>query len=75
MNPADFVIKLAQAPEFCGTGLDFEKLIEYFKNYLDRPVIEKMVTDKAKYTGISTKFDKFGENRKVGPCTQFAAIF
>ena len=74
-NPADYVIKLAQAPELCNIDLNFEYLIEYYKTNIATNVELRMQKDVGKFENIFTDLEAFGSNRKVSCCTQFLALF
>ena len=48
-NPADYVIKLAQAPELCNIDLSFEYLTEYYNNNIAGNIDKQMQKDVNKF--------------------------
>ena len=60
VNPADYVIKLAQVPELCADQLTNEMLEENYQTKF-KPVVEaEIAKDQNKFSGISTRLDNFG---------------
>ena len=60
MNPADYVIKLAQVPELCAEHLTNDKLDNNFESQMRPEVDAEIAKDQNKFNAISTRLDNFG---------------
>jgi ABC-type multidrug transport system ATPase subunit len=70
-NPADYIIKMAQAPYLCNERLTLAGMVnKYYK--VMKPQLKQGTSDRtSRYTAISTNFEDFAEKRGQGFCTQF----
>jgi hypothetical protein len=74
-NPADYVIKMSQAPQRCNKNLDLAGMVNKYHSVM-RPRIEAgMNTRTSRYSTINTNFKDFEENRGSSFCVQFTQIF
>ena len=74
-NPADYIIKLVQAPELCNLDLNFEYLLDIYQKDHAKILSQEMTKDLQKFSSIHTNLDDFAESRQQGFFTQFSAIF
>ena len=67
-NPADYFIKMAQAPHLCSKDLSLEKMVDTYDLNI-KPKIEKGTdTRNSRFMNISTKFNDFAERRSSSFC-------
>ena len=62
-NPADYIIKLVQAPELCNLDLNFDKLLDNYDKIYGPMVIDEIKNDLEKCRAIETNFRDFAESR------------
>ena len=75
-NPADFIIKFAQAPMLYNLDLNLNALSSTYDKEFRLQIDAQIKKDQDKFLMMSsTDFDKFAENRQVGIFTQFTQIF
>lgn len=74
-NPADFIIRLAQAPHLVNPDMDIFQLIEAYETILQPKVATDLLKKTEKYKCIETNFREFAENRKASFCVQLTQIF
>lgn len=74
-NPADYIIKLAQAPHLCNPTLNLATLVATYDRVL-RPSIDKGIKMRAsRYQTIDTNFMDFAENRGASFSRQVEQIY
>jgi hypothetical protein len=74
-NPADYFIKMAQAPHLCSKDLSLEMMVNTYDLNI-KPKIEDGTGIRAtRYTDINTRFETFAEKRSSSHCRQFFEIF
>lgn len=67
-NPADSIIKLAQAPHLCAMDLTYQRLVHEYNTGQRKEIEELMDRDVAKFRQINTVFSQFADARSVGMC-------
>ena len=74
-NPADYFIKMAQAPHLCSPDLSLEMMVNTYDLNL-KPTIVKGQDDRlTRFTNINTRFETFAEKRRSSFCRQYIEIF
>lgn len=74
-NPADFIIKLAQAPHLCNPTLTLAQVVSTYDDILLPKIEEGIKLRSGRYSDIDTNFRDFAENRGAGFSRQFKEIF
>ena len=74
-NPADYFIKMAQAPHLCSKDLSLEMMVNIYDLNI-KPEIEKgQGVRNSRFTEINTRFETFAEKRSSSFFRQWVEIF
>ena len=74
-NPADYIIKLGQAPHLCKPGLDLSQMSACYEKHLRGQIFTEMKEREEKYNALDTNFQEFAENRASGQIQQFIQVY
>lgn len=75
VNPADYIIKLAQAPELCNLDLNSDALVHTYDKQLKPFVTDTIKRDTEKFSDLVVTFCEFAATRQIGCFKQFIYLY